>query len=179
MPSSLSMAELQLLSRNRWAVALLADLAAHNGARFVELIHRLGLPRDSLVRTLDALKTAGWVMPNPGHGHPLRPEYVLSDQGKRIAIGAGRIGEAQAELGISPGSLTRWGLPLVRAIDQGHSRFNALTRTLAPASPRALSQSLRSLSECALVDRTLIDAWPPVSTYSLTPGGMKLARAAC
>jgi DNA-binding HxlR family transcriptional regulator len=167
-----------MLSRNRWAVALLADLAAHKGARFVELIHRLGLPRDSLVRTLEALKAAGWVMPNPGHGHPLRPEYVLTEDGARIAAGAGRIEAAQAELGIAPGSLTRWGLPLVRAIDQGHTRFNALARTLAPASPRALSQSLKSLSDTALVNRALIDAWPPVSAYSLTPSGIALARAA-
>jgi DNA-binding HxlR family transcriptional regulator len=177
MSSSLSLNELQTLSRNRWAVALLADLAAHQGARFVELIHRLGLPRDSLVRTLETLKATGWVMPNPGHGHPLRPEYVLTQAGKRIAEAAGRIEAAQAALGIMPGSLTRWGLPLIRAIDEGHCRFNAIARTLGTATPRALSQGLRALSDQAFVTRTLIDAWPPVTEYGLTPNGAALARA--
>jgi DNA-binding HxlR family transcriptional regulator len=178
MPSSLSLEELITLSRNRWAVALMADLAAHKGARFVELINRLGLPRDSLVRTLEAMKVAGWVIPNPGHGHPLRPEYILSEAGAQIAAGAGEIARAQVELGIAPGSLTRWGLPLVRAIVLGHARFNALSRILVDASPRALSQGLSSLADQSLITRELVDARPPVSLYGLTPGGALLARAA-
>jgi DNA-binding HxlR family transcriptional regulator len=174
----LSLAELQALGRNRWAVAVLADLAANQGARFVELVNRLGLSRDSLVRTLDALKAAGWVMPNPGHGHPLRPEYVLTAEGARIAAAAQGLVSAQSQLGIAPGALTRWGLPLVRAIDLGHHRFNALSRVLESASARALSQGLTSLAEQKLVTRQLIDARPPVSVYGLTPGGILLARAA-
>ena len=47
MPSSVPDPLLIQLGSHRWLVPLLADLAAHRGARFVELIHRLGLPRDS------------------------------------------------------------------------------------------------------------------------------------
>lgn len=178
MPSSLSIEDLAALGRNRWTVPLLADLAAHNGARFVELLNRLGLPRDSLVRTLEATRAAGWTMPNPGHGHPLRPEYVLTLEGARLAAAAASIGAAQTTLGLPPGALTRWSLPLIRSIDLGHSRFNALARTLASASPRALSQGLRNLADNDLVTRDLIDDYPPVSRYGLTPGGLLLARAA-
>src|SRR3546814_2698980 len=62
------------LSGHRWLVPLLADLASRKGARLVELIHRLGLSRDSLTRTLQAAAAPGWVRRNPGNGHPLRPE---------------------------------------------------------------------------------------------------------
>lgn len=178
MSSSLSLEEIALLGQSRWAVPLLADLAAHRGARFAELLHRLGLPRDSLVRTIEWARGQGWIAPNPGHGHPLRPEYLLTPEGERIALAAGAIQQTQTEIGIAPGALTRWGLPLVASIDRGHTRFNALLRTLQPASPRALSQGLRRLGEHALIRRELIDAWPPTSLYRLTPSGERLARAA-
>jgi DNA-binding HxlR family transcriptional regulator len=177
MTSSLSLEELIALNRNRWTVPLLADLAAHRGARFVELVNRLGVPRDSLVRTLDAARAAGWVMPNPGHGHPLRPEYVLTPAGNRIAASADSLRAAQLQIGVAPARLTRWGLPLIHAIDAGHRRFNALARTLAPASPRALSQGLRALTGQDLVSRELVDGYPPASAYRLTGGGLILARA--
>jgi DNA-binding HxlR family transcriptional regulator len=178
MPSSLSLEEIALLGQSRWAAALLADLAAHRGARFAEFLHRLGIPRDSLARTLEWACGRGWVTRNPGHGHPLRPEYLLTDEGARIARAAGAIEAARSRIGIAPGALTRWSLPLVCSIDRGHSRFNALLRTLHPATPRALSQGLRRLSDHELIQRDLIDAYPPASHYSLTESGMLLARAA-
>jgi DNA-binding HxlR family transcriptional regulator len=177
MPSSLSLEELIALNRNRWTVPLLADLAAHKGARFVELVSRLGVPRDSLARTLEAARTAGWVIPNPGHGHPLRPEYVLTQAGDRIAACADSLLAVQLQIGVTPARLTRWGLPLIHAIDAGHQRFNALARMLAPASPRALSQGLRALTGQDLVRRDLIDGYPPASAYHLTSDGILLARA--
>ncbi|MBL8324390.1 MAG: winged helix-turn-helix transcriptional regulator [Rubrivivax sp.] len=178
MRASLSLDELVALGRHRWAVALLADLDAHRGARFVELVHRLALPRDSLARTLEAAVAAGWVMRNPGHGHPLRPEYLLTPLGKRLAAGALSIATAQVELGLGPGALTRWGMPLIRAIGPGEARFNELARVLAPATPRALSQGLQSLAANELVARDVVDGWPPASLYRLTAGGLRLAKAA-
>ncbi len=73
MSSSTPLIDVIALGKQRWMVALLADLAAHEGGRFVELLKRLGLSRDSLVRTLEGATLAGWVKRNPGHGHPLRP----------------------------------------------------------------------------------------------------------
>lgn len=178
MSSTLSPEEIALLGQSRWAVPLLADLAGHGGARFVELLGRLGLARDSLARTLDWARARGWIMPNPGHGHPLRPEYVLTPAGARMAGAAAAIARAQSSIGLAPGDLTRWGLPLVCSIDRGHDRFNALLRALAPASPRALSQGLERLGDRGLVVRELVDARPPASLYRLTETGLVLARAA-
>lgn len=165
------------LGSHRWLIPLLADLAAHRGARFVELIHRLGLPRDSLTRTLDAAAAIGWAQRNPGHGHPLRPEYILTEAGKAAAARAATIADAQASIGLPPGGATRWGLPLVAGIGAGHDRFNALSRLLAPATPRALSQGLTALGQHGLVRREVIDRRPPTSLYGLTGKGRVLAAA--
>src|SRR3546814_8449157 len=87
------------LPGHRWLVPLLAVLASRKGARVVELIHRLGLSRDSLTRTLQAAAALGWVRRNPGHGHPLRPEYILTEAGSAAAARATIIAGAQAALG--------------------------------------------------------------------------------
>ncbi|ALJ16014.1 winged helix-turn-helix transcriptional regulator [Sphingopyxis macrogoltabida] len=165
------------LGSHRWLVPLLADLAAHRGARFVELVHRLGLPRDSLTRTLDAAAALGWVQRNPGHGHPLRPEYILTEAGQFAATRAATIAAAQRAIGLPPGAATRWGLPLVAGIGAGHERFNALSRLLAPATPRALSQGLTALGRHGLVTREILDLRPPASCYELTGSGRLLAVA--
>ena len=165
------------LGSHRWLVPLLADLAAHKGARFVELVHRLGLSRDSLTRTLEAAQATGWVQRNPGHGHPLRPEYILTEAGAAAATRAATIADAQQAIGLPPGAATRWGLPLVAGIGAGHDRFNALARLLVPATPRALSQGLTALGKHGLVTREIVDMRPPASRYDLTKSGRLLAEA--
>ncbi|HWT42496.1 MAG TPA: winged helix-turn-helix transcriptional regulator, partial [Sphingopyxis sp.] len=67
--------------------------------------------------------------------------------------------------------------PLVAGIGAGHDRFNALSRLLAPATPRALSQGLTALGRHGLVTREVLDARPPASRYDLTGNGALLAAA--
>ena len=45
-------------------------------------MNRLGVGRESLRATLDALRELGLVQPTPGHGHPMRPEYLLTAAGR-------------------------------------------------------------------------------------------------
>ncbi|MGH2451320.1 MAG: winged helix-turn-helix transcriptional regulator, partial [Candidatus Limnocylindria bacterium] len=70
------------LFHHRWAAPVLAELDRSRGSRFVTLSNRLALSRESLRRTLTALIDAGLVMKNPGYGHPLRPEYILTERGR-------------------------------------------------------------------------------------------------
>ncbi len=178
MLSTTPLDDLIALGKQRWMAAVLADIAAHHGARFVEMINRLSLPRDTLARTLEAAQALDWVMRNPGHGHPLRPEYILTGEGARIADIAARQLSAQVQIGLIPGTLTRWGLPIIHSLDAGFARFNDVSRQLTPASPRALSQGFRTLAANDLITRALIDDYPPISVYRLTENGLILARAA-
>lgn len=175
--STPSLDDLIALGKQRWMAAMLAYIAAHRGARFVEMINRLALPRDTLVRTLEAAQLLGWVIRNPGHGHPLRPEYILTDEGSRLAMIAQRQISAQANIEIAPGAITRWGIPIIHIVDAGHQRFNEISRMLESASPRALSQGLRALMNNDLLARALVDEYPPISLYSLTANGRILANA--
>ncbi|GAA6143800.1 hypothetical protein NBRC116584_36180 [Hydrogenophaga sp. 5NK40-0174] len=157
---------------------MLEDLLTHKGARFVELLHRVGAPRDSLVRTLQALGEAGWVARNPGHGHPLRPEYVLTSEGAAIAASAAPLHAAQQKLGLAPGSLSSWGMPLVSTIGSGACRFSEISHVLSSATPRAISQGLQTLAANDLVFREEIEGrGKNPGIYGLTTDGLYLAKA--
>ena len=71
------------LSKGRWFVPLLAEIGA-DGARSVELRQSLGLSASMLRRSLEQMQQEDWVMPNPGHGHPLRPEWITSEKGAAL-----------------------------------------------------------------------------------------------
>ncbi len=59
--------------------------------RFVELELKLGVGRDSLRRAMEALICLGYAQRNEGYGHPLRPEYVITDAGRSAADLASRL----------------------------------------------------------------------------------------
>ncbi|MET0372247.1 MAG: winged helix-turn-helix transcriptional regulator [Sphingobium sp.] len=171
----LSINALSDLGRYRWTVPLMALVAERRGTRFAEMAHRLGLSRESLTRTLEAAGAAGWIVRNSGHGHPLRPEYVPTAEGLRIGEACRAIVATQAQLGLAPDALSRWSLPILRLIADGHGRFNAIARALDAANPRAMTASLRGLVELDLVDRRVLAGFPPTSAYALTARGGVLA----
>ncbi len=102
------MSTLVALFHNRWSVPILAELHRQRGSRFVTLARTLGMSRESLRRTLAALIESGLVGRNPGYGHPLRPEYVLSmPVVHALSEGPLRFSELRDRLeGISPRALT-------------------------------------------------------------------------
>jgi DNA-binding HxlR family transcriptional regulator len=177
MLSILTIEELSALGKHRWAVPVLALLQAQSGARFVVMLNQLGLARESLVRTLEAAIMQGWVMRNPGHGHPLRPEYILTPAGKRLAAVCESIVAAQGKIAVPQAALTRWSLPLIHLVSRGHNRFNMMERALGGANPRALTLSLKSLIGNNLLARKVVDDYPPITNYQLTRSGKIMATA--
>lgn len=163
------------LGRHRWAVPLIAALAERKGARFVELLALLSTNRESLTRTLGGAAQNGWVMRNPGHGHPLRPEYILTEAGWAIAPLCTGIEGVRKAVGLAPASLSRWSLPVIRCIDQGTHRFAGIERGISDSNPRALTQSLKSLVGQQLVTRTVLDDYPPAPEYWLSQSGSRMA----
>jgi DNA-binding HxlR family transcriptional regulator len=174
MLSTLPLDLLVALGRNRWMTPLLAAFARKPGWRFAELLHGCGMGRESLSRTLEAALAAGWIARNPGYGHPLRPEYILTPEGAGICRAADQVMRALDAAGISPEALTRWSLPALHSLRSGQDRFNLLARQLAPATPRALSMALRNLAANDLVAREIEPGYPPSSRYRLTELGLKL-----
>lgn len=166
--------QLKSLSRQRWTVAVLAAFAGQRGLRFAVLLHQIPISRESLSRTLQAAVKAGWIKRNPGHGHPLRPEYSAAENGCDVMSVCQRLIEAQANAGLTPENLGRWSLPILYLLEKGEDRFNALERTLQDASPRAITQALKLLIAQALIMREVVDGYPPVTRYRLTVKGRDL-----
>ena len=67
----------------------------------------------------------------------------------------------------------RWTLHIVRALLEGHRRFNDLARTQG-INPSTLRERLRELEEEGVVTRTVVTAIPPHVEYTLTPKGEAL-----
>lgn len=160
----------------RWSIPTLAALFALGGqAKFVTLQKKLGASRGSLERTLTALTAAGLVGRNPGYGHPLRPEYLLTAAGRAVAPAAASLVERLERLGILDLALRKWSLPLARALSSRDCRFNRLQTRLGGVTPRALAQALRDLQKAKLVERLLVDEFPPRADYLLTKEGRRVA----
>lgn len=140
-------------------------------------LHRLGISRDSLGRTLASLIEQGFMATQTGAGHPLRPEYVLSPPGKRIAPACAGVMKELRRLGEESLGLQKWTLPVLAALADGPRRFGDLRGALAESTPRALSMSLRSLEEQGMVRRSVKDTYPPTTDYTLSPKALRLAAA--
>ena len=166
---------LRRLTAGRWLLPILAELHRTPAARFGVLIRRLAISRSMLAAGLDSLEKEGWIRRNPGHGHPLRPEYLLTAEGRSVAAWASMASARLDEAGLSPADLGRWGLPLLRALAGGSAdRFSALEAQLLPITPRALSMALTQLSAMALTDRRGEAGRHP--RYALSARGARLAH---
>ncbi len=173
MPSFLEPAA---LFHHRWSVPVLAELHRSNGSRFVVLVHRLGVSPDSLHHTLQALIGHGWVMRNPGYGHPLRPEYVLAPAGMVLAPVCAHLVKLLDAMGIEETGLRKWSMPVLITIQAGNRRFSDLKSSLTGITARALTMTLKDLRTAGLANRAILDEYPPATRYKLTQQGRKLGR---
>jgi DNA-binding HxlR family transcriptional regulator len=156
------------LFHHRWNIPVLAEIHRASGTRFVVLVNRLGVSRDSLTHTLDALVQARWVRRNPGYGHPLRPEYILTKPGSRLAPHCQTLhGELRSRQAEEIG-LRKWPMPVLLSIAEGARRFADLKSILPGITARALSLALRDLQDAALIKRIVLDAYPPATRYEVT-----------
>ena len=169
------MSTLAHLSHHRWTLPVLAEIDRTHGSRFATLAGRLGVSGESLRRTLAALVDEGLVARNPGHGHPLRPEYVLTLSGGVVAPACRSVLEA---LGPHEAvGLKKWSLPVLAELE-GPRRFSELRAALPEATARALTLTLKDLAAAGLVRRTVTDAYPPAVVYEPAPAARSLVEAA-
>jgi len=172
------------LAHNRWAVPVLAELDRTGGTRFVTLRHGTGAGGESVRRALAGLIERGLVARNPGYGHPLRPEYVLTPAGAAVAPACAALLDELRSLGIGDIGLNKWSMPVLAAL-AADRRFSELRSALPGVSPRALTLALKGLAEAGVVERTVLASYPPRTIYrladrarSLTPALERIAAAA-
>ena len=165
------MKDLIAIFHHRWSAPVLAELLRQKGSRFAALVGTLGVGRESLRRTLDSLMELGLVARNPGYGHPLRPEYVLTRSGEAAARRCTRLLEAVDEDVL----LRKWSVPVL-AVLVHPARFSELRSGLPGVTARALALALKDLRAAKLVERRVEDAYPPRAVYSVTGQGRRLQR---
>ncbi len=165
------------LFHNKWALPVLAEMYSQGGgSKFVTLVQRLGVSRDSMSRTLRALVRHGWVLRNPGYGHPMRPEYVLTPEGTDLAPWCARVRRRLHRLGLGSDPLRKWSPAVAIAILSGGQRFSELVTALPGITSRALAQTLKSMQDMGLIERAVGSDYPPQVRYRLSPQGRRLAE---
>src|SRR6185369_8959230 len=123
----------------------------------------------------------GLARPNPGLGHPLRPEYILTPSGESVGPVCERVAGLIDGLGVHDIAYRKWFLPGLLAAHAGARRFGEYRAHLGEITDRALSFSLADLCAAAFVERTVRNGAPPVPWYEPTraaaPVGAALAAA--
>jgi DNA-binding HxlR family transcriptional regulator len=188
-------ANLLSLFRRRWAAPILGTLHRGEqlsgwpgGAKFVTLCHALQTPREpplsptAVRESLDYLIELGWVERNSGHGHPLRPEYILTRRGEKLAPTCASLDALLTRLNARDIGLRRWSMPVIHVVNSLEpARFNAMAERLDGITDRALSLAIKGLHAHDLIDRRVdAEAFPVATSYGLAaaarPIGVLLAK---
>jgi DNA-binding HxlR family transcriptional regulator len=160
------------ITSRAWALPILASLHAGVAGRQATLLAATGASRTAFAQSMDHLIKNGLLERNPGYGHPLRPEFRLTQLGKEAAAIAEKVQRVSSQ---DDQSLLRksWTLPVLTSL-QTPSHFNDIKRNLQTITDRALSQSLKSMEVRDWVHRSVDEtARPPRSIYSaVNTGGM-------
>ena len=137
----------------------------------------MGVSRNSLSTSLNDLIDLGLVMRNPCYGHPMRPEYILTESGEAIGERCLRLARLLNRRDEADFGYRKWTLPLVVAIGEGVQRFSEVRMALGErATPRAITMGLKSMLLADWAKRSLIDDYPPRAGYALTPKGRRVLQ---
>jgi DNA-binding HxlR family transcriptional regulator len=151
----------------RWIIPVIGVLYDQNGAKFITLLNELKISRSVLSSTLRKLIEQGFVMRNPGYGHPLRPEYILTGKGIRLGPFCTEMMTCIIAQKGSHLFQSRWAIQIINLCSQGEIRFSELKSALTPITSRALSEELKLLNSEGFIERKIIEGYPPLTTYSL------------
>ncbi len=164
------------ITARAWALPILSSLQAGVPGRQAPLLAATGASRTAFAQSMDHLITLGLVERNPGHGHPLRPEFRLTPPGAAAAGIAGRIYDIAGEQDLD--LLRRsWTLPVLTSL-QAPRQFSEIKRTLPTITDRALSQSLKTMEARNWVHRSIdTAARPPRPLYRAVNTGGLITRA--
>ncbi|MBN8596186.1 MAG: helix-turn-helix transcriptional regulator [Planctomycetes bacterium] len=159
----------------RWSIPILAELKRSNGSKFVTLSRRLGANSVAVRHSLDHLIALGLAQPNPGYGHPLRPEYILTGDGEAMGAASISLDGAISRLELRESALLRWSMPTLLVVGRSSpARFSDIGDALGPVTDRALALTLKKLQSASIVKRAVEDTFPPAPFYTVDRRGKPL-----
>lgn len=169
---------LVVLFHRRWAVPIIAELHRRQGERFVYLAHHFAVSRETLSQTLGYLTRQGLIRRNPDYGHPLRPEYLLTEAGESLGSHCLQLVNLLNQKDQTAVGLKKWIMPIVHWLGTGADagRFSHLLKSHPSLTPKALSDSLKLMEDFGLISREVTSSFPPSTRYSLTVAGKRYLK---
>jgi DNA-binding HxlR family transcriptional regulator len=165
------------ITSRAWALKVLALMHEGVSGRQAPLLAASGASRTAFVQSLRHLEELGFLERNPGHGHPLRPEFRLTPAGQEIAPIAHRIDVATRDNSGAVLVRKMWTVPLL-AVASRPKVFSELKRELRPITDRALSKSLRDLNDQNWIERDVnVELRPPRPSYHVVNEGAQISHA--
>ena len=165
------------LTSKAWSLKILALMASGVPGRQAPLLAQTNASRSAFAASLKHLVDLGLLERNPGHGHPLRPEFRLTPEGKRAACIALRITnsiEGEEEFRLVRKS---WSVPIL-ALSARPRRFSQFRTGLIGITDRALSQSLGALESHDWLKRDIDTSQRmPFPTYRAVNTGRSIQEA--
>ncbi|MCE7999428.1 MAG: transcriptional regulator [Rhodobiaceae bacterium] len=165
------------ITSKAWSLKILSLLQSGTPGRQAPLLAATKASRSSFASSMEHLVQLGLLERNPGHGHPLRPEFRLTPSGKRAAVIAGRVMENVLDEDAFVVIRRSWAVPIL-AVTDVPARFSHIKSELGGISDRALSQSLFVLEERAWLKREIdVSHRSPFPTYHAVNAGQKINQA--
>lgn len=164
------------LCSRAWALPALAALKTGVSARVAPVAHATGAGRTAMGHTFTHLLDRDCIKRNPGHGHPLRPEFVLTDTGKRAATMASDLLSTVTNEDERAILRKAWTLPIFATLE-GKTRYADMRTLLSPITDRSLLLALKDMQAHQWVARSVdAVAAPPAVYYDLTPKGTAVQK---
>ena len=161
------------LTSRAWAVPILSQLHLGIAGRQAPLLAATGASRTAFAQSVSHLISLSLLERNPGHAHPLRPEFRLTPLGIKAAALANKIQGVTTKADQETLRLS-WTLPVLTTLYHAQ-HFNQIKCHLNPVSDRALSKMLILLGDKNWVRRSVDDtARPPRSQYRVVNKGRNI-----
>lgn len=165
------------ITSKAWALKILALLHSGVPGRQAPLLAATKASRSSFAASLSHLAQLGLLEKNPGHGHPLRPEFRLTETGAMAAAVAHRIMQIAPDDDAFTILRRSWAVPIL-AVTKSPERFSNIKSGLGKITDRALSQSLCALEDRAWLKREIdVSQRSPFPTYHAANAGRKISQA--
>lgn len=165
------------LTSKAWSLKILALMDAGTPGRQAPLIAATNACRSAFASSLDHLVQLGLLEKNPGHGHPLRPEFRLTARGVPLAAVAARIIETAPDEAAFSIIRRSWAVPIL-AVTSKPTRFSIIKSELGSVTDRALSKSLCSLEDLQWLKREIdVSKRAPFPTYLAVNAGSQINQA--